>query len=116
MRGGHIAIIAILTYVVRLGQFIHVIAGSVEALFLVMSDASGWGHWAAAYFLPTLLGNILGGVSLVSLHRWLQAAERLFVLHNQASPSAPCIRKVMGHVQSVGERICLRKLDYLRWC
>jgi formate-nitrite transporter family protein len=66
-RGGHIAIIAILTYLVGLGQFTHVIAGSVEALFLVMSGASGWGHWAAGYFLPTLLGNILGGVSLVSL-------------------------------------------------
>ncbi len=66
-RNGHIAIIAILTYVVGLGQFTHVIAGSAEVLYLVMSGGNSWGHWAAGYLLPTLLGNILGGVSLVSV-------------------------------------------------
>jgi formate/nitrite transporter FocA (FNT family) len=66
-RGSHVAIIVILTYVVGLSQFTHVIAGSVEILFLVMTGASSWAHWAVSYFLPTLLGNVVGGVSLVSL-------------------------------------------------
>ncbi len=66
-RAGHIAIIFILTYIVGLGQFTHVIAGSVEALYLVMSGITHWSDWALRYMLPTLLGNILGGVSLVSV-------------------------------------------------
>ncbi len=66
-RGGHIAIIIILTYFVGLGQFTHVIAGSVEVLYLVVAGSLPWNHWAVSYFLPTLLGNILGGVSLVSV-------------------------------------------------
>jgi len=66
-RSSHIAIIAILTYFVGLGQFTHVVAGSVEVLYLVMIGAHAWSDWAVLYFLPTLLGNIIGGVSLVSL-------------------------------------------------
>ncbi len=66
-RGDHLAIIVILTYFVGLGQFTHVIAGSIEILYLVLTGAWAWSHWAIYYFLPTLLGNVLGGVSLVSL-------------------------------------------------
>jgi formate/nitrite transporter FocA (FNT family) len=66
-RGGQIAIIVILTYFVGLAQFTHVIAGSVDVLYLVMTGAREWTAWAGSYFLPTLAGNILGGVSLVSL-------------------------------------------------
>lgn len=65
--GGQVAIIVILTYFVGLGQFTHVIAGSIEVLYLVLTGARSWSDWAILYFLPTLLGNILGGVSLVSL-------------------------------------------------
>lgn len=66
-RGGHVAIIFILTYVVGLGQFTHVVAGSVEVLYLVFTGAHAWSDWAVSYFLPTLLGNVVGGVALVSL-------------------------------------------------
>jgi len=67
VSSGQVAIIVILTYFVGLGQFTHVIAGSVEVLYLVLTGARSWSDWAIFYFLPTLLGNILGGVSLVSL-------------------------------------------------
>lgn len=66
-RGDHLAIILILTYFVGLGGFTHVIAGSIEVLYLVLTGAWAWGDWAIFYFLPTLLGNVLGGVALVSL-------------------------------------------------
>jgi len=66
-RGSQMAIIVILTYFVGLAQFTHVVAGSVDVLYLVMTGARGWTAWAGSYFIPTLVGNILGGVSLVSL-------------------------------------------------
>lgn len=61
-----IAIIVILTYVVGLANLTHVIVGSTEVLFLVMIGAKTWLSYFAGYFLPTLTGNIIGGVALVS--------------------------------------------------
>lgn len=66
-RNGQIAIIYILTYFIGLGHFTHVIAGSVDVLYLVFTGARSWTEWLSGYLLPTLLGNVLGGVSLVSL-------------------------------------------------
>lgn len=61
-----IAIIVALTYTVGLAGLTHIIVGSVEVLYLVMIGAKTWISYASGYMLPTLLGNILGGVSLVS--------------------------------------------------
>jgi len=63
---GSLAIITVLAYVVGLAGLTHVIVGSVEVLFLVMTGRLSWGAYCAGYMLPTLLGNIIGGVSLVS--------------------------------------------------
>jgi len=61
-----IPIIIILTYVVGLAGLTHIIAGSVEILYLVMVGACSWWSYITGYMIPTLLGNILGGVALVS--------------------------------------------------
>ena len=63
---GKVGIIIILTYVVGLSGLTHVIVGSVEVLFLVMIGAKSWISYLAGYMIPTLIGNIIGGVSLVS--------------------------------------------------
>ncbi|MGH9612157.1 MAG: formate/nitrite transporter family protein [Bryobacteraceae bacterium] len=62
----HATIIIILTYIVGLAGLTHIIAGSVEVLFLVMTGAKTWFSYLGSYMLPTLIGNIIGGVSLVS--------------------------------------------------
>jgi formate/nitrite transporter FocA (FNT family) len=62
-----IGVIVILTYAVGLGQFTHIIAGSIEVLFLVTTGQLAWTAFAAGYAIPTLIGNILGGVSFVSV-------------------------------------------------
>jgi formate/nitrite transporter FocA (FNT family) len=61
-----IPIIVALTYVVGLAGLTHIIAGSVEILYLVMVGACSWWAYLGGYMLPTLLGNIIGGVALVS--------------------------------------------------
>ncbi len=63
---GQIAIIVILTYVVGLAGLTHIIAGSVEVLFLVARGELSWWNYLAGYMTPTLLGNIIGGTALVS--------------------------------------------------
>ncbi len=63
---GRIAIILILTYIVGLAGFTHIVAGSVEVLFPVMVGVKSWEAVAWGYFLPALIGNIIGGVSLTA--------------------------------------------------
>ena len=63
---GKIPIIIILTYVVGLSHLTHIVAGSVEVLYLVMTGVIPWTHYVTGYMAPSLLGNIIGGVSLVS--------------------------------------------------
>lgn len=63
---GRIAVIVILTYVVGLAGLTHIIAGSVEVLYLVMAGDKNWFAYLGGYMVPTLIGNIIGGVALVS--------------------------------------------------
>ena len=65
-ESARVSIIIILTYLIGLGGFNHVIAGSTKVLFLVVSGAETWGNFWLRFFLPTLLGNVVGGVSLVA--------------------------------------------------
>ncbi len=65
-ESARVSIIIILTYLIGLGGFNHIIAGSNKMFFLVASGEESWGWFLAHFFLPTLTGNIIGGVSLVA--------------------------------------------------
>jgi formate/nitrite transporter FocA (FNT family) len=62
----HLSIVIILTYLIGLGGFSHVIAGSTTMFFLVATKYISWKAYAVSFFFPTFLGNIIGGVSLVA--------------------------------------------------
>lgn len=61
-----VPIIIILTYVVGLGGFSHIIVGSVETLYLATMGLAPWSAVLLRFMLPTLIGNIIGGVSFVA--------------------------------------------------
>ena len=63
---GEVAILIILTYFIALPGFTHIVAGSVECFFLIMAGAKGISWFAGNYFVPVLVGNVLGGVGLVA--------------------------------------------------
>lgn len=63
---GRLPIIVILTYLVSLASFTHIVAGSVEVLYLVAIGARSWMSFCTGYMIPSLLGNTLGGVAMVS--------------------------------------------------
>jgi formate/nitrite transporter FocA (FNT family) len=63
---GRVAVIILMTYVIALGSFTHVGAGSVDTFYLVAMGVRTWGQYLGGFMLPTLLGNIVGGVSLVA--------------------------------------------------
>jgi formate/nitrite transporter FocA (FNT family) len=61
-----VAVVIIVTYVVALGRFPHIIAGSIEAMYLVAVGELAWTTYLFGYGIPTLIGNAVGGVALVS--------------------------------------------------
>jgi len=67
-------IVLILAYVVGIGEFAHVVAGSVDALYLVFNDALSVADFVLRFFLPALAGNTLGGVLLVAVVNHAQTA------------------------------------------
>lgn len=73
-QNARLHIIILLTYVVALGGFAHIIAGSVDTLYLVSQGTIGWGRALGGFIAPTLLGNILGGVALVAALNYGQVA------------------------------------------
>jgi formate/nitrite transporter FocA (FNT family) len=71
-----VLIIIGLTYLVGLGGFTHIIAGSVETMFLVGTGAASWQQYVGGYMIPTLLGNVIGGVALVAALNHAQVVSK----------------------------------------
>lgn len=77
-QSARVAVIAVLTYTIGVAHFPHVIAGTVDAAFLVFLGDRTWGELMLAFFIPTLIGNILGGTVLVAAlnHVQVKAGKR----------------------------------------
>jgi formate/nitrite transporter FocA (FNT family) len=66
-KSARLFVIILLTYVVAIGHFSHIIAGSVEAFYAVITGDATIGSYLVSFLLPTLIGNTIGGVALVAL-------------------------------------------------
>lgn len=76
-EGSRVHVILIMTYVIALGQFSHIVAGSVDCAFLVQLGKASLSEYAFVFFVPTLLGNVVGGTTLVALLNYGQVAAEL---------------------------------------
>lgn len=63
---GQVAIIWMLTFIVGAGRFSHCIASSAEIVAAIMSGHLRFGNYFG-WLLPATLGNIVGGVFIVSV-------------------------------------------------
>ena len=61
-----------MTYMVSLGNLPHGIAGSVDGFFLVARGTLSWGNLLGNFLTPVLIGNTIGGVSLVAFFNHAQ--------------------------------------------
>lgn len=61
-----VLVIILMTWLVGAAKLSHVIVGSVEAFYLVALGDLSIGAALAGYTLPALLGNTIGGVTLVA--------------------------------------------------
>jgi formate/nitrite transporter FocA (FNT family) len=66
-------LVVFMTYLVGLGGFAHIIAGATEVFYAGFRDLAGWGAVVLGYLVPTLIGNVLGGVTIVAALNHAQA-------------------------------------------
>jgi formate-nitrite transporter family protein len=67
-------VIVVMSWLVAVSGFSHIVAGASETLYLVIGAHTGIGTWFTAFFLPTLVGNVLGGTLLVAALNHAQVA------------------------------------------
>jgi formate/nitrite transporter FocA (FNT family) len=70
-------IIILLTYVVAMCAFPHIIAGSVEASFAVFTGHAPVSAYLTAFLIPTLIGNVFGGTALAAVFNHAPVAGEL---------------------------------------
>jgi formate/nitrite transporter FocA (FNT family) len=60
-------LILLITYIVALGGFSHIVAGSVDVLYLVFSGEKSFFSYLLDFVVPVLIGNVIGGSALVAM-------------------------------------------------
>ena len=70
-------VILLMTWLVALCGLAHIVAGSVEAFYLVVTGNASMGDYVGRFFVPTLLGNTFGGVTLVAVLNYGQVAPEV---------------------------------------
>jgi len=68
-------IVLFVSYLVGLGGFAHVIAGATEVFYAGFRGLESWNAVLFRYLLPTLVGNVLGGVTIVAALNHAQATS-----------------------------------------
>jgi formate-nitrite transporter family protein len=71
------AVITLMTYLIAIGGFTHIVAGSMEANMLVLAGEWEWWRMLGQFFVPVLLGNMVGGTALFALISYAQVMEEI---------------------------------------
>lgn len=75
--GAEFHVVLVMTYLIAIGQFAHVVAGSVEGFMLVLSGDWTPIHMVLYFTVPALVGNVLGGTALFALISYAQVMEEM---------------------------------------
>jgi len=78
-EGSEFFVITLITYIIALGDFTHIIAGSVEAAYMWLEGHVSFSQMASGFFLPTLIGNVAGGTLLFAVVSYAQVRSELDV-------------------------------------
>lgn len=70
-------VITMMTYLISVGGFTHIVAGSMEANMLMVAGEWEWWRMLGQFFVPVLLGNMVGGTALFALISYAQVMEEI---------------------------------------
>ncbi|CAG9227765.1 Putative transport protein [Paraburkholderia sabiae] len=66
-RSARLLTVVLITWVVAVAKLSHIIAGSTEVAYAVLAGDASLADYFNRFLLPTLAGNVVGGMSLVAL-------------------------------------------------
>jgi len=76
-KGNDVVIIVLFTWLIAAGDFTHVIAGSVEMWFMLLEQKLSATQAIFGFFVPVLLGNVVGGTAVFTLLAWGQVVAEV---------------------------------------
>lgn len=71
------AVIALMTYLIAVGGFTHIVTGSIEAYMLVLAGDWQWWQMIVQFVVPVLIGNMIGGTALFAVISYAQVMEEI---------------------------------------
>lgn len=76
-ENARIWVIILITYLIAAGSFTHIVAGSVEAFLLVLAGDLSMLVMFTDFFVPVLIGNIVGGTCLFAMLSYGQISQEI---------------------------------------
>lgn len=76
-EGNQFHVITLMTWLIGVGEFSHIIAGSMEAFLLTVSGELSVMPMLFGYMVPVLIGNMIGGTVLFALIAYAQVMEEI---------------------------------------
>jgi len=70
-------VVTIVTYIIAIGSFSHIVVGSFEAFMLLVNGEIGFGTMLAHFTIPVLIGNVVGGTALFALLAYAQVMKEV---------------------------------------
>ncbi|MGZ0717201.1 formate/nitrite transporter family protein [Pseudomonas palleroniana] len=89
MESAKIWIIVLITYLMALGDFTHIVVGSAEVSYLVFAGELSWHDFWLVFAGPTLAGNIIGGSFIFALISHAQIRSEGSLPGKPADPRHP---------------------------
>lgn len=76
-EGAQFHVVTMVTYLIAVCGFTHIVAGSVEGFLLVVNGQLALWHMIAHFTVPVLLGNIAGGTALFAVIAYAQVMKEM---------------------------------------
>jgi formate/nitrite transporter FocA (FNT family) len=76
-EGAQFLVITLLTYVIAIAGFAHIVAGGFEAFMLLTNGKLALVPMLAGFTVPVLAGNVIGGTALFALISYAQVAKEV---------------------------------------